>query len=142
MKTRADPAPAFEENDLDVNPAGSPTSSKDEEKQQLGNRDPSLHLLGWFQSQWALILQMAKARMKTNKAPTSPNSKVGPTIEEENMTQEEKDVVCLKLFKLAKNWPQNPWPYRDHHSTLYLAVYLERHTIVIPKIQPWLYYAV
>jgi hypothetical protein len=46
---------------------------------------------------------MAKARMKTNKDPTSPDSNVGPTIEEENMSQEEEDLVCRELLSEANN---------------------------------------
>jgi hypothetical protein len=114
MKTRADPAPAFEENEPDENPAGSVTSPKDDESAatwESGSELTASVISGssaWTDgsnqdrsSRRALILQMAKARMKTNKDPTSPDSKVGPTIEEENMSQEEKAVVHPELSSEA-----------------------------------------
>jgi hypothetical protein len=102
IKTRADPAPAFEANEPDVvSPAESPSFPKDDESEatwESGSELTASVISGssaWTDSsnqdrssRRALILQMAKARMKTNKDPTSP----GPTIEEENMSQEEEDV--------------------------------------------------
>lgn len=112
IKTRADPAPAFEANEPDVvSPAESPSFPKDDESEatwESGSELTASVISGssaWADSsnqdrssRRALILQMAKARMKTNKDPTSPDSNVGPTIEEENMSQEEEDVVRRELL--------------------------------------------
>ena len=107
IKTRADPEPASEENEPVASPTEEfPTSPKDDESAatwESGSEFTASVISGssaWTDSsnqdrssRRALILQMAKARMKTNKDPSSPDSKIGPTsptIEEENMSQEEE----------------------------------------------------
>jgi hypothetical protein len=118
IKTRADPAPANEEIEPAVTPAAEfPASPMDDESAatwESGSELTASVISGssaWTDSsnqdrssRRALILQMAKARMKTNKDPTSPDQKVGPTsptIEEENMSQEEEAVVLREMSNEA-----------------------------------------